>query len=139
MNKTEYLQKFNFTGKQVKGYLQNAFKDLEIAKNDSIPEVKFTYSYTALLKGGIALIAGVKKSKVASMPGHHIEILQVTSRILEDKMVFTVGNAMRMKRNTDLYQGGIVITEIESKDYCKFVEDTLGKIKEALKAEDGRP
>ncbi|MFH1369113.1 MAG: hypothetical protein ABII64_08305 [Elusimicrobiota bacterium] len=132
MKKTDYSQKFNFTGKQVKGYLNNAFKDLEIARNDRIPEVKFTYSYTALLKGGIALIAGVKKSKIASMPGHHIEILRITGKILDDEMVFTVGNAMRMKRNTDLYQGGIVITELESKDYYAFSANVLDRIRGRL-------
>ena len=129
MNKSDYLQHFNFTAKQIKGYLNNAFKDLEIAEKDRIPEVRFTYSYTALIKAGIALIAGVKKSKVASMPGHHIEILRITGKILEDEMVFTVGNAMRMKRNTDLYQGGIEITEIESNDYREFVKKVLGRIK----------
>ncbi len=56
------------------------------------------------------------------------------SKILNDDSVFEIGNAMRMKRNTDLYAGGILITEKESKDYCAYVEKVIDKVKEVLKS-----
>jgi len=38
-----------------------------------------------------------------------------------------------MKRNIDLYSGGIFVSDKESKDFCSFVEDVLFRIKEAIK------
>jgi len=37
-----------------------------------------------------------------------------------------------MKRNTDLYSGGIFISEKETNDYYNFVEETFKKIKNIL-------
>lgn len=47
--KSGFFEKFRFTPAQVKGYLRNAERDLEIARKTDIPEVRFTYSYTAQL------------------------------------------------------------------------------------------
>ena len=46
-----FFQKFKFQKENLNKYLANALRDLAIAKKDSIPEVKFTYSYQALIKG----------------------------------------------------------------------------------------
>lgn len=97
-----------------------------------IPEVKFNYSYTALLKSGIALIGLVKGLKVRSVPGHHIKIFEQMSKILNDENIFIIGNSMRMKRNTDLYEGGIIISKKESDDYYDFVEKIIIKIKKII-------
>ena len=47
---TAYFQKFTFSQKQIKRYFQNALRDLEIARKDKFSEVRFTYSYQALIK-----------------------------------------------------------------------------------------
>ena len=133
MSEDKYFKRLIFTEEQLDSYIKNAFKDLKIAKDNPTPEVKFTYSYNALLKSGIALIAGVKNLKVRSVPGHHIKILEDMSKILEDNSIFDTGNAMRMKRNTDLYDGGIFISEKESMDYYEFVEETVKKVKAIIK------
>ncbi|MCS7151093.1 MAG: hypothetical protein NZ928_01740 [Endomicrobia bacterium] len=132
MIKNRYFKKIKFTKTQILKYLKNAIKDLNIAKQQKIPEVKFNYSYTALIKSGIALIASVKGLKVRSIPGHHIKILEQTSKILNDENILIIGNSMRMKRNTDLYEGGIFISEKESEEYYSFVEETITKIKKIL-------
>jgi uncharacterized ubiquitin-like protein YukD len=128
----EYFQKFKFTEAQVNRHFQNALRDLEIAQRDSFAEVRFSYSYQALIKAGIALLAKVAQVRVRSVPGHHIKILTKMSELLDDEDILTIGNAMRMKRNLDFYSGGEVITEKEAADYLKFVEKILEKAKEAI-------
>lgn len=93
----------------------------------------FLHSYTDLLKAGIVLISATKNLKVRTLPGHHIKILELISKILNDNFIFELGNAMRMKRNTDLYGGRILITEKESKDYYNYVEKVIDRIKKLLR------
>ena len=94
--------------------------------------MKFTYAYQALIKGGIALIAKIGKVKIRSVPGHHIKILEKMSEILKEETIFTIGNAMRMKRNLDLYSGGEIITEKEANEYLEFVESVLKTIEKLV-------
>lgn len=129
---TEYFQKFKFDRNQLARYLQNALRDLEIARKDKFSEVRFTYSYQALIKAGIALIAKTGNVRVRSVPGHHIKILEKMSEILQDADVLEMGDAMRVKRNHDFYSGGEAITEKEANDYFKFVEMTIKKIEKKI-------
>lgn len=125
---TKYFTRFNFTEDQIIRYYNNASRDLEIAEENRRPEVIFTYSYNALIKGGIALVAKIGKVKIRSIPGHHIKIIEKMSDILKDSSVNEIGNAMRMKRNEDFYAGGVFISEKESEDYYIFVKEVLSKI-----------
>src|SRR3989339_287882 len=99
----KYFRKFKFSEEQVGKYLKNVLRDLRIAEENMTPEVKFSYSYTALLKAGIALIAGMKGLKVRSIPGHHIKILELMSDILNDKKIFAIGNAGFIIRFAELF------------------------------------
>ena len=63
------------------------------------------YYYNALIKAGMALIAAKGRVKVRSVAGHQIKIIEKMSEILNDEMVMAIGNAMRSKRNEDLYGG----------------------------------
>lgn len=128
----EYFQKFKFTPSQINRYYQNAVRDFNIAKKDSFTEVQFTYCYQALIKIGIALLAKRGSVKVRSVPGHHVKILSKLSEILGDADIFTLGNAMRMKRNRDLYDAGAVIGKKEAQDYIKFVDRVIKKAKEII-------
>ena len=75
------------------------------------------------------MLAAIGKVKVRSVPGHHVKILTKMSEILNDVDILTIGNAMRMKRNTDLYGGGAPISEKEANDYYHFVKESLEKVK----------
>ena len=44
---------------QAKRLMESAWRDFDIASQDRFKEVKFTYAYQALIKGGIALLAKV--------------------------------------------------------------------------------
>ena len=127
----QYFSKFEFTKEQVRKNFQNALKDLHIAKTDKIPEVKFNYAYTALIKAGIALLSAYGR-KVKSAQGHHIKVIEKMSDILQDESINDMGNVMRSKRNLDLYAGGIEVTEKECREYVEFVEKIVIKIKKVL-------
>ena len=128
-----FFRKEKFTKEEIIQFLENAKKDLNIAKQNSLPEVKFTYSYTALIKVGITLIAKVGGVKVRSAQGHHIKILEKTGKILQDEEVIEIGNAMRTKRNLDFYGSGIIISEQEANDYCRFVEQVINKVEKVIR------
>lgn len=126
-----YFRRFNFDKEQIDKNLKNAFKDFEIAKKDTILEVKFNYAYTSLIKAGIALLS-FYKMKIKSVPGHHIKIIEKASDILKNNTVNEIGNAMRSKRNLDFYSGGIEITEKECHEYIDFVEKVLKDIRKHI-------
>ena len=127
----KYFEKFAFTKSQIKKNFDNALKDLRISKEDKIPEVKFNYAYSALIKGGIAL-ASFHGRKIKSVPGHHVKIIEITAKVLKNEAVNTMGNAMRSKRNKDLYAGGIDISEKESREFIDFVSTAIAKIEELV-------
>lgn len=124
----QYFKGFPFTPEQIEKYWKNTLKDLSIAKKDSIPDVKFSYSYSSLLKAGITLVAKVRKVKVRSIPGHHIKILEAFSEILKEPKIIVMGNMMRDKRNVDLYGEGVFITEKEAHECLVFVEEIIQSI-----------
>jgi len=124
----KFITEFAFTPEQVRKNMQNTLRDLGIARKDEILEVKFAYAYTALLKAGITLLSQ-QNLKVRSMPGHHVKLLEKLAEILGDAAIDDLGNAMRQKRNIDLYAGGTDITKKECSEYLKFVEDVVLKVK----------
>ncbi len=103
-----FFQKHTFPKEEVDRLLTAAEHDLKIASEDSFPEVKFTYAYNALLKGGIALLA-MNGVRLRSVPGHHVILIEKLAELLKNPDVRTLGNAMRTKRNIDMYAGGAAI------------------------------
>ena len=124
----EFFKEFNFTDEEIKRFLESAFRDLEIARKDKFSEVRFYYSFQAVIKAGISLLGKVGKVKVRSMPGHHAMILKKMSEILHAPDILVIGNAMRTRRNNDLYSGGVAVSEKEANDYLKFAENTIQKV-----------
>jgi hypothetical protein len=94
--------------------------------------VKFTYAYTALVKAGIALLSHYKL-KIRSIPGHHTKIIEKLAEILNNEAIDDLGNAMRSKRNADLYAGGTDITAKECAEYLAFVESVVLKVSEKIR------
>jgi len=79
----EFFKKQKFAEEEIKRFLENALHDLEIARKDPFSEVRFTYSFQALIKAGIALMAKIGEVKVRSIPGHHAKILEKNERSSE--------------------------------------------------------
>jgi hypothetical protein len=124
----KYFIKFSFTEEQISKNLKNAQRDLLIAKQDKILEVKFNYAYSALIKTGLALLS-YNRIKVKSAPGHHVKIIEYLAGILKDDSISDIGNLMRAKRNLDLYAGGAEVTEKECREYISLVEKVLMETK----------
>ncbi|MCG2701251.1 MAG: hypothetical protein V1825_03625 [Candidatus Falkowbacteria bacterium] len=124
-----HFKKFDFNDEQIKKYLNSAGKDLNIAKQSYVEEVKFQFAYNALIKLGIALIA-CYGYRVSSRQGHHIKVIEKISEILKNENVLIYGNQMRKTRNTELYDGGIMITEKQADDYCNFTAGLFKKTHE---------
>lgn len=129
---TKFFQKRQFKNQTILKYFHNAIKDLEIALRSKEPEVIFTFSYSSLAKSGIVLIA-ICGYRVRSRTGHHLKILEKLSQILNDQDIEIIGNKMRKKRNLDLYEGGIIISQKEARDYLDFTKMVLKKTEEYLK------
>jgi len=127
----EYFKKVKFSDTQVQSFLKNAFRDLGIAAKDAFPEVRFMFAYQALVKAGIAYLA-MSGVKVRAVPGHHLKTLGKLGELLKDPDVSALGNAMRMKRNEDLYGDGGFISEKEADEYLEFVRSVLEKIKKHI-------
>jgi len=130
----KYFIKFSFSPEQIKNNLKNASKDLNIAKKDSILDVKFNYAYTAFIKSGIALL-NYHHIKIRSIPGHHVKIIDKVAELLKDEIIIDMGNLMRSKRNLDLYAGGVEVTEKECREYIRFAEEVILKIKRFINVE----
>ena len=126
-----YFRKFKFTPEQVIRSLENAFKDLNIAKKVNILDVRFNYTYAALIKSGIALLS-YHQIKVKSVPGHHMKIIDQIGRLLKDEEIVNAGNVMRSKRNKGFYGGGTGVTAKECREYLTFVEKVLKRIKKII-------
>jgi hypothetical protein len=120
------FEKFRFSKRQIRKYYQSAIRDLKIASNSKIPEVIFRFSYDALVKLAIAVCAK-NGLRVKARKGHHIELIKKLSFYLKDPEVEILANEMRSKRNRDLYDGGILISEKEAKEYLEWVKQTFQK------------
>ena len=129
---TKFFQKKKFDKRTILKYFRNAIEDFRIAFNDRRPAVIFNFSYHALIKIGITLIA-LQGYRTKSRKGHRVKILEKLSEILNDKDIEIIGDRMRKKRNLDLYEGGIIISQKEAKDYLNFTEKVIKKAKEYLK------
>ena len=123
---SQHFQKLTFQEKQISQFLLSARHDLKIAKESDVPDVVFKFSYDALIKLGITLIAK-KGYKVRSTAGHHIKILEKLSQLLKDEDILVLGNKMRQERNVNLYDGGIFVGEKDSLEYLEFVKSTFKK------------
>lgn len=119
------FQKMEFSREQIEQFASSAKHDLKIAEESDIPDVVFKFSYDALLKIGICLIAKAGY-KVRSTAGHHFKIIEKIAQILGDENISILGNKMRQERNVGLYSGGYSVSEKESTEYLDFVKKVIG-------------
>lgn len=128
----QFFRRISFTQEQIDRYYRSAQRDLQIAREDPHHEVRFTYSYQALIKGAIAIVSK-RGYKVRSAPGHHVKLLMAASELLNEPDILAIGDAMRGKRNDDLYGGSMPVTEKEAADYLEFVQSVLRKAERYLR------
>lgn len=120
------FEKFNFSPRQIKHYFNAALRDFKIASDSVIPEVIFKFSYDSLMKLAVATCAK-NGFRVKERMGHHIELLRKLSEFIGLEDVENIGNKMRKKRNMDLYEGGILISEKEAVEYRNWLKTVFSK------------
>jgi hypothetical protein len=129
---SKFFEKRKFEDKTIQKYFRGAQRDFKIAAENKHPEVTFKFSYDCLIKLGITLIVS-QGYRIKSRTGHHIKILEKLSDILDNKDIEIMGEAMRKKRNFDLYEGGAIIAEKEAKEYLSFVRIIISESEKFLK------
>lgn len=129
------FQKLNMADLSAVGFVSGAKRDLKITLGSEINEVKFKFSYDAMIKIGLALIAS-KGYKVRSVAGHHIRIIEKISQILREEKADYIGNRMRQIRNDDLYGGRVIISQEDSKMYYKFIRDIYKRAIKVIQEND---
>jgi hypothetical protein len=122
----QYFRKLAFTEQQIKQLSNSAVHDIRIAESSDIEDVVFKFSYDALIKLGIYLIAK-QGYKVRSAVGHHIKILEKLSKMLGDEDILILANKMRQERNVNLYDGNFFISEKDAFEYLDFVQKVFKK------------
>jgi hypothetical protein len=115
------FEKFRFSRKQIEKYHSSASRDLKIASEADVSEVRFRFCYDALLKLAITVCAE-NGLRVKSRRGHHIELIKKLAFFLKDEEIEILANEMRSKRNWDLYGGGIVISAKEAREYLDWTK-----------------
>ena len=125
------FEKFNFSPRQINYYFSAAARDFKIASDFAVPEVIFKFSYDSLIKLAIAVCAK-NGLRVKARVGHHIELLGKLSEFIGSKDIETIGNKMRKKRNMDLYEGGVLISEKEAEEYKNWLKTVFSKAEENI-------
>lgn len=125
------FEKRKFTDRQIEKYFNSALKDFKIAHNSDVSEVIFKFCYDSLLKIAIAVCAK-NNLRVKSRAGHHFELFKKLSECLDNEDIFVMGNEMRKKRNFDLYDGGILISEKEALNYKEWLKKIVLQAEEYL-------
>jgi hypothetical protein len=70
--------------------------------------------------------------RVKARKEHHIELIEKLSFYLKDSEIEVLANEMRAKRNRDLYDGGILISDKEAKEYLNWIKKIFQKGEELL-------
>ena len=125
----------DFSQRQIENYFISAIKDMKIAEKYDDPEVRFQFIFNSLIKFGITLIA-FHGYKVNSRKGHHQKVLEKMSEILGNDDILITSEIIRKNRNTEFYDGGIIITEKQSEEYLSFLKKVYNLSRSFLSEKD---
>jgi hypothetical protein len=131
----KYFKKMDFSQRQIENYFISAIKDMKIAEKYDDPEVRFQFIFNSLIKFGITLIA-FHGYKVNSRKGHHQKVLEKMSEILGNDDILITSEIIRKNRNTEFYDGGIIITEKQSEEYLSFLKKVYNLSRSFLSEKD---
>lgn len=122
-----YFVKQSFNPDELEKYRKSVIYYLNIAKTAVEAVVKFHFTYMALIKIGIYLIAKAGY-RIKSRPGHHQKIIETLSKLAGNEDILLIGDKMRRGRNLDFYSSDSMITDTEAAQNLKFIEDTFQKL-----------
>ncbi|OGZ60839.1 MAG: hypothetical protein A2919_02190 [Candidatus Spechtbacteria bacterium RIFCSPLOWO2_01_FULL_43_12] len=125
------FKKQKFSPQEIENFFKSAKEDFSIAGKNKEPKVIFEFSYDTLIKCALAVCAA-NGLRITAKTGHHIELIRKLSEFLNNKDVNAIGNEMRMKRNQNLYDAIFMVSEKETKDYLKWIEQILGQVEDYI-------
>jgi len=131
----KYFKKMDFSQRQIENYFISAIKDMKIAEKYDDPEVRFQFIFNSLIKFGITLIA-FHGYKVNSRKGHHQKVLEKMSEILGNDDILITSEIIGKNKNTEFYDGGIIITEKQSEEYLSFLKKVYNLSRSFLSEKD---
>ncbi len=121
---------------QVKRYFEGALRKLRTAEKIAYDDREAAYqlAYEAMLKGSIGLIMR-HGMRVRSIPGHHLAIIEMSQKIIGEKIspIMDLFEYMRRNRHSFLYDDISDISEPELKEALDVAKKYLHIIKEHLK------
>ena len=115
----EFFQKIEVKNEQIESLLRGAKRNLELALDSKENEIVLHFCYTAIIKLGVYVLAK-NGYKVRSIPGHHVNILKAISDISGLKNELKYIDNIRRKRNIDLYEGEISLSDKESSELIEI-------------------
>jgi hypothetical protein len=118
------FEKFSFSLTQIKKYYQAADKDFKILKKQTSPDLIFYLCYNIIIKTAMAVCAK-NGLRVKAHAGHHIELVAKLAELLDDSKIELVANKIRIKRNRDLYDGGVPTSSKEADFYLQFCRNLM--------------
>jgi len=118
------FEKFEYSSEQVNKYYQAAAKDLRLALKAEAPELVFYACYNIIVKTAMAVCAK-NNLRVKSRAGHHIELIAKLADFLKDPEIESIAGKMRIKRNRDLYDGGVATSGKEASYYLDFCKKLI--------------
>jgi len=135
----KFFKAMEYARGQIENFLAMAGRYLKIAGQSEFAEVKFQFSYNALIALGICLIAA-HGYKVSSRSGHHVKIIEKLADIMADGAIAKIGHKMREARNKDLYDGGagLIMTDKLADEYFVFAKKVSASASGFLKERLGR-
>jgi hypothetical protein len=81
----------------------------------------------------MAIVVCAKNNlRVKARRGHHIALIEKMSLLLKDQEIEIIAQEMRTKRNRDLYDGGIIISNKDAEMYLKFSADLAETVEKYL-------
>ena len=121
---------------QVKRSFEGALRKLRTAEKIAYDDREAAYqlAYEAMLKGSIGLIMR-HGMRVRSIPGHHLAIIEMSQKIIGEKIspIMDLFEYMRRNRHSFLYDDISDISEPELKETLDVAKKYLDIIKEHLK------
>lgn len=135
MKKDPRFKKQEYNPGQVQGHLEGAKKKLKAAHkiSDDDAEAAYQLAYEAMLKASLALILR-NGLRPRSQPGHHIAIIEMAGKLLDDNLSATlkVFDEMRRNRNAFLYEADSIVSSSEVKDALELAGHYLQEIEKKL-------
>lgn len=118
------FEKFVFSAERIRKYYETAARDFHLLEKEKQPELMFYVCYNVIIKLAMAVCAK-NNLRVKSQSGHHVELVDKLAEILKNSDIKRIANKIRVKRNRDLYDGGISTSEKEGIYYLKFCRELI--------------